>query len=63
MTVGKGSGWHVHKDHVKYGNNNETRMNLFGRSQSDIQNHVRTWGPMNDQSGYDDCMRYIRKYC
>lgn len=34
--AGIGSGWHIHKGHIKYGTNNDTRINFAGRTRQQI---------------------------
>lgn len=34
--AGIGSGWHIHKGHIKYGTNNATRVNFANRTRQQI---------------------------
>jgi hypothetical protein len=63
--AGKGDSWHIHKDHVKYDSNNETRVNFTGRTKETILEKIdEVLGryPKLNKSGIDKCRKYIDKY-
>ncbi|EDP94210.1 hypothetical protein KAOT1_00930 [Kordia algicida OT-1] len=66
--AGIGSGWHVHKGHVKYASNNSTRVNFKNRTSREIgfalENAIKANGLSATKTGSDfkACMTYIREH-
>lgn len=64
--AGTGSAWHVHKDHVKYGTNNGTRVNFAGRNAAKILEQLGevldAYPGLANGSGLDACREYINTY-
>jgi len=38
--AGSGSVWHIHHDHIKLGNNQDSRVNFNGRSKKEIRKEL-----------------------
>lgn len=65
--AGEGAYWHVHYDHVKFGNDNATRVNFEGRTAKQIRKklkEVKDRSPKSDKGSltYHQCINYIDKY-
>ena len=67
--AGSGSVWHIHHDHIKLGNNQDSRVNFNGRSKKDIRQEL---GEKIDRYGlnvggdlaasFRDCINYINNH-
>ena len=67
--AGSGSVWHIHHDHIKLGNNQDSRVNFNNRSKKDIRQEL---GEKIDRYGlnvggdlaasFRDCINYINSH-
>jgi hypothetical protein len=60
--AGEGARWHVHHDHVKWGDGKKTRINFKGRSRSDILNAFAPTQPSAtsmDRPSWDACWEWM----
>jgi hypothetical protein len=65
--AGVGNMWHVHRDHVKYGVENGSRINFDGRSKTYIKRQMELYHntlPHNNNlhHTYIECRKWIDKY-
>jgi len=65
--AGTGEDWHVHKDHVKYDDDNSSRINFTGKSKTQIkkamQEYHNSLGHSPErQTTYLACRRWISKH-
>lgn len=65
--AGQGAYWHVHYDHVKFGTNNQTRVDFGGRTRKQIRKklkEVKGLAAISPQGRltYHQCINYIDKH-
>lgn len=63
--------WHIHKDHIKYGSNNATRVDFSGRNlqkimekiaeKQDLYNNLQK--TPEQALTYSQCITWINKNC
>lgn len=67
VDAGKDSSWHIHKDHLKYGSVQKTRVDFSGRTLEKIMQKIADNAFINapylqseDQNRYyQECLRWI----
>ncbi len=63
--AGQGNNWHIHKDHIKYGNDNSTRVN-FDKNNSkanDIIDKARNSGSSRASGpDWNACVNWLRQH-
>ncbi|GAB59474.1 eCIS core domain-containing protein [Rheinheimera nanhaiensis] len=61
--AGEGADWHVHKDHVKFGSNQKSRVDFAGRNAQQILDKladaVARYGLSTAGTNYQACVDYI----
>ncbi|MCS4308119.1 hypothetical protein M2404_002467 [Rheinheimera pacifica] len=61
--AGEGADWHVHKDHVKFGSNQKSRVDFTGRNAQQILDKladaVTRYGLSTAGTNYQACVDYI----
>ena len=64
--AGTGADWHVHKDHVKFGSNQKSRVDFAGRNANQIlaklADKVLELGLITTSQHYQECVDYINDY-
>ncbi|WP_223605663.1 hypothetical protein [Chryseobacterium sp. OSA05B] len=71
VEAGAANLWHIHKDHIKYDTINATRVDFNGRTLEKIMAKLADNAPLNapylqradQKSTYDQCLKWIEKYC
>ncbi|WP_157676779.1 hypothetical protein [Chryseobacterium sp. T16E-39] len=67
VDAGKDSSWHIHKDHLKYGSIQQTRVDFNGRSLKKIMEKIADNAPINapylkseeQKHYYEECLTWI----
>lgn len=62
--VGVGTAWHIHKDHMKYHDSDNSRVNFDGRTAAKIiekvEDNVARYNLPTVDNYYDECITWIR---
>jgi hypothetical protein len=64
--AGEGGRWHVHYDHVKFGNSKSTRINFTGKKRQDILTGFLSSSPQppigsENRASWDACYQWMQK--
>ncbi len=66
IIAGYGGYWHVHEDHVKYGNNISTRVNFYDDDTAAaiiarLNEVLAAYPGLRDKPGLQECIKWIKR--